>query len=516
MGLEIANRIAHEYGDGYDLSDVAQYHIEIGDLPIPTNTISHKSGSATFDTASTGEVVVTVDWSDISGLTPAHPTELVADVLVSGLVSTYPGIGISSPLAEVPIHLIGHSRGASVVGALAENLGKRGIWVDQVTHLDTHPITIDWGEFGDFSVTENVVFADSYWREGGFTVPNGEEVDGAYNGKLNDDYLNGDDIGYGGLSDQHSDVHLWYHGTIDTVNGFSDGSEIISATEAPEWYSSANGMPGPRDEVGYNFSRIGGGTRPSSGLASEGADRVPLSLSLSGSNVWDNVEILGFSDNQSVIQGNDIGVSLRYEDRNWDATVTVGYDTDANPYNSNSVAGVNQQSEVTAWHTNPMYFELSTGGLAAADYYVFTKITNNTHTRYFYAPGKVTVQPNIPQQGNDFSVLDLSWTDQDEDGVVEVGQHNVVPVGIDSHIMDVVGAIAAQGRHGLHRPRLAEHPEDRVVADIGHDQVPFPIDGDIFDRGEGGVIHEHLRRSSAGRYAGETSRPVSDDNVPRL
>ena len=39
-----------------------------------------------------------------------------------------------------PIHLIGHSRGASSVGALAEDLGQAGIWVDQVTYLDTHPL----------------------------------------------------------------------------------------------------------------------------------------------------------------------------------------------------------------------------------------------------------------------------------------------------------------------------------------------------------------------------------------
>ena len=49
------------------------------------------------------------------------------------------------------MHFIGHSRGASVVGALAEELGEAGIWVDQVTYLDTHPLRPaygirDWGE----------------------------------------------------------------------------------------------------------------------------------------------------------------------------------------------------------------------------------------------------------------------------------------------------------------------------------------------------------------------------------
>jgi len=436
MAQEIANRIADNYDD-YDQSDVAQYHIEIADLPLPTNTIWHKSGSATFDTASTGEAVATVDWSDVSGVTPIHPTGLVADVLVNALVSTYPGIGISSALAEVPIHLIGHSRGASVVGALAEDLGERGIWVDQVTYLDTCPIpAIDWGEFdGDFPVTENVVFADSYWRDeaSGLDGPNGKQVSGAFEHDaspqrdfpLDNGVFEG--VGYGPPSDQHSDVHLWYHGTIDIEDAISDGDHLLTESQLEPWYktSAPESMPGPRSETGYYYSRIGKGERPSSGLKFEGAHREPVSLTVSGSNVWDNVEILGFVDDQSVVQGNDIGVSVRYEDGkwigDWDATVTVGYDTDTNPYNVNSVAGVDQHAEDTAWHANPMYFELGTGGLTPnTDYYVYAQISNGTHTRYYYAPGKVTIEDPTPQESRDFSILDLSWEDQDGDGVVEV------------------------------------------------------------------------------------------------
>ena len=45
-----------------------------------------------------------------------------------------------TPVAELPFHLIGHSRGASLVGELAKKLGEQGVWVDQVTTLDPHPV----------------------------------------------------------------------------------------------------------------------------------------------------------------------------------------------------------------------------------------------------------------------------------------------------------------------------------------------------------------------------------------
>ena len=109
-------------------------------------------------------------------------------------------------LVELPLHLIGHSRGGSVVTEMARILGTQGIWVDQVTTLDPDPVSL----YHDAAITNyaNVLFADNYWQNmgDGLLVPNGQAVSGAYNRHL----LNLD----GGYSSSHSDTHLWYHGTI--------------------------------------------------------------------------------------------------------------------------------------------------------------------------------------------------------------------------------------------------------------------------------------------------------------
>ncbi len=153
-------------------------------------------------------------------------------------------------LAELPLHLIGHSRGGSVITEMARLLGAQGIWVDQVTTLDPRPVAL----FGDAAVTSwaNVLFADNFWQNlgDGFIVPNGQAVFGAYNRKLLD--LNG------GYSSSHSDVHLWYHGTIDLATPASDTQATITATQRSTWWTSTE-MAGAA--AGFLYSLIGGGDR---------------------------------------------------------------------------------------------------------------------------------------------------------------------------------------------------------------------------------------------------------------
>ena len=151
------------------------------------------------------------------------------------------------------IHFIGHSRGCSVNSETVERLLKIGIAVDHVTNLDAH----DWGDdlfnfSDDYDVNpdtliitepasripnrgivawEGIGWSDSYWQTTGFA---GRLVYGTYSLQL-------DDIG-------HSEVHEWYLGTIDNVSGNNS------------WY----GEPYPeRNESGFNYSRIGGLSRPS-------------------------------------------------------------------------------------------------------------------------------------------------------------------------------------------------------------------------------------------------------------
>ena len=196
-----------------------------------------------------GEIVVKLDWSTLSS--DGTSTTTIAQTAVSALLSTnlIPEMG-GRPLAELPLHLIGHSRGGSVITEMARLLGAQGIWVDQVTTLDPRPVT----QFGDASVTSwaNVLFADNFWQTmgDGLFVPNGQSVFGAYNRKLLS--LSG------GYSSSHSDVHLWYHGTIDLATPTSDTQANITASQRSAWWTSTE-MSGAA--AGFFYSLIGGGDR---------------------------------------------------------------------------------------------------------------------------------------------------------------------------------------------------------------------------------------------------------------
>ena len=382
MGQAIANRIGQ--------SGVAQYHVEIGDVGNGVqNTIAPKTGSETFDAASTGETVVTVDWSDLSA--GEFPTQSFAQGLANTLLATYPMIGISAPLATVPIHLIGHSRGASLMGALAEDLGQVGIWVDQLTLLDTHPLTIptDWGNNGlgpDFSITNNVVFADSYWRSDNLNLLepldwDGEPVSGAHDVPLSEDIL--DD--WGAYYNEHSDVHLWYQGTIDTESDIiSDGDAEVGAAG---WY---NGTMGPRDEIGYNYSRVVGGDRPSDGMWWS-PDRELISNH--SNDRWPSLVELEVNPNDTVVAvGQNIDVDFYWHDYDSSATLTLYLDNDRNPSNGHQhQLGPSSLLARTYNGLDHGNHAVSTGGVGVGDYFLFGKISDGTRTRYVYAPDTITV-----------------------------------------------------------------------------------------------------------------------------
>src|SRR5207249_109995 len=109
-----------------------------------------------------GEIFVKLDWSQIS-VSLAVSTTDIAEIVTPLLLSTsfIPELG-GKALAELPIHLIGHSRGGSVVSEMARIFGQHGIWVDHVTTLDPHPVSL----YNDASVSLywNILFADNYWQ----------------------------------------------------------------------------------------------------------------------------------------------------------------------------------------------------------------------------------------------------------------------------------------------------------------------------------------------------------------
>jgi hypothetical protein len=99
------------------------------------------------------------------------------------------------------------------------------------------------------------VVSHSFYNAGYLTFLNylNSYVPGSYDG---DQTQNIALSGYG-YAHLHSDVHLWYHGTLNTDANASNGEESFSSAMRAAWYPGAdNGR-----ETGYYLSRFGGGFR---------------------------------------------------------------------------------------------------------------------------------------------------------------------------------------------------------------------------------------------------------------
>jgi hypothetical protein len=168
------------------------------------------------------------------------------------------------------IHFIGHSRGAVVNSDCVERLAAAGIAVDQVTSLDPHPVDgtldfpldlADWGDRSPVTWT-NVDFADNYWRADGGGIPWASDFDGIPIGADTDLDLGAAIEGAFDVDPlfEHTEVHAWYHGTVDlAANDDGDGTPIDDELFT-DWYGRG-GIPG-RSATGFYFSEIGQGARP--------------------------------------------------------------------------------------------------------------------------------------------------------------------------------------------------------------------------------------------------------------
>ncbi len=273
-----------------------------------------------------GEIILLVDWSAWSNsfLHPLTYTDWVADQIMPALTGTFASIGIVNPLIEQPIHLIGHSRGGSLVSSLASKLALNDIWVDQLTTLDPDPVLAD--KYPD--VPDNVSFADNYYQNTDNYLVTGLAVDGAAGiGPLNLPGGNPELLsGIASIGD-HADVHTWYQGTIDTSANAADG--VVTSIPS-NWYT---GNQGPRDSVGFAWSRIGGAKRPASGQALSGATRAATTVTATGSAAWDNVLIRNLQTSTDLKRGTAVELDTYVGDINRDSTLTFGFDFDSNPYN---------------------------------------------------------------------------------------------------------------------------------------------------------------------------------------
>jgi len=345
-----------------------------------------------------GEILIILDWSAVANhLTGGPSAQDVAKVIIDKIVIGQNG---KPPLAELPIHLIGHSRGGGMICEIARLLGEKGILVDHLTPLDPHPLTA-----GDpqplltkiidspTAIYENVVFADVYLQNA--EDPKGESVSGAYNrvwGAMNGGYYKN-----GSVYPNHRNIYLMYQGTADLKNPVSNGEASMDSQERSAWFTAEESGG---DQTGFSFSRIKGTTvRKNDGLHANslsGGNGVRQAL-LWSEAVWPNIADLQVRKDSSALghgrQTIPIGTNLelRYMSLDYDSssTVTLHADADRNPYNNNdlkllgnpvqhSVTGKTFIENTVNWDTSGM-----TDGTEVC---VYAKISDGSRTRYFYAP----------------------------------------------------------------------------------------------------------------------------------
>ncbi len=384
-------------------------------------TASWTAWDVDLSSSDTGEVVVKVDWNAVSDhLVSGVAAQQVAAV-VAAKIYEIPQPG-AAPLAELPVHLVGHSRGGGMVCEIARLLGEQGIDVDHLTPLDPHPLTgadpqplpplpavIDT----PVAVYENVLFADSYWQD--ITYPKGEEISSAYN-RLWTSMPGGyhDHPSYSSIAD-HLNVHLMYHGTVDLTTPASDGEAAVDVAERAAWYNdyeTDGGVGGQK--AGFIYSLIDGtGDRTSTDTPVTGGDQVvdgynddPIlggggarsSLSWASAH-WPNVLLVEVLQDGTALGSGLTSVAvgdpldLRYVGRDFDSAcdVTLALDADRNPYNANIVLTITSENQGASGSS---LFESTVPWDTAAvpdgsEGFIQAKVTDGTSTRYLYSVSAV-------------------------------------------------------------------------------------------------------------------------------
>lgn len=290
---------------------------------IKVTSFAPDHGYGDFRQTTSAELIIRVDWSPLA--TASTMARSVASALADYLVQPQ---GDLPPLASLPLHLVGHSKGAALVSQMARFLGQKNVVVDHVTFLDPVPVS---GlpdslndQFGEGSIRpfDNVVFADTYWRSGGADL-NGAYINGTFNGDLNNS------VQQNYVVSAHGAVTAYYVGTIDT-SATSGGDHPIFSS----WYGDSSSKP-PREQTGYAFSRLGStAARPPTGLGSLGGGSASRASSGSSGSQWPAVVEVKPRGANSFTSGQRFNVSLRAGDADSGATARFYLDTDRNPFNT--------------------------------------------------------------------------------------------------------------------------------------------------------------------------------------
>lgn len=361
-------------------------------------------------TDSSGEMILLINWSDIAGSDESVSTKDIAPVIFS-LLNDCPY------LLSLPIHLIGHSRGGSLMSALADEFALRGIWVDHLTTLDPHPVNtqgnIDPVLTQDYEVHvgNNVLYSDNYYQIHGY--PNGMIVEGSYNRFLQRNELSGagSDSEDPLLNRDHSDVHLWYSGTIKYWDKVDNGDYTLDPPGSLmrlRWYSSFNPDEKEGELTGFDYSRIGRENRKDD----RGIQGYHYSFGGIGARssyvtdtkgvVWPNIIDIEVTRDGNIVKSRDsiqVGESLNisYIGQDYDSKsfVQLYYDSDRNPFNNNDICSImsleHSASNNETFSTTSSFY---TGGLQPTSGYIYAKITDEDgHTRYLYYEEIINLVP---------------------------------------------------------------------------------------------------------------------------
>jgi hypothetical protein len=389
-----------------------------------------RAGGEAPSNTDSGEIIVKLDWSQMAGtddpLDDPYDTStyIVAEVasyvlLQTNIISELDG----RALVEYPIHLVGHSRGGSLMNQISLILGTNGVWVDHLTTLDPHPFNNDGND--DFlyptdasasNTWANVLFRDNYWQDiGSGTDPDGEPAAGAYNRHLTelDEGYNYTDL----FSPYHSNVHLWYYGTIDWNTPASydypndDDSATIDAWMRSNWWSTDEGEG---TNAGFEYSLIGGANRVSTeepagpGLPSIvdgynqrwdfGAGNSTNRTVLPANNgTWPNIIKFDVTSTNVITAGSLIETGMYYQYAgNSNLTFSIWFDRDFNPYNGNSTLVQEWQAGSTGAGSVDYYanLALTTTNVPPGVYAIYGRVSDGAHTRYLYTQELVEIVSN--------------------------------------------------------------------------------------------------------------------------
>jgi hypothetical protein len=371
---------------------------------------AEKRSSGNYVDDSSGELILLLDWSSLADGYAFNTFEIAAAV-TPALMDTNLIPELGGAVVELPLHMIGHSRGGSLICEISRLLGTKGIWVDHITTLDPHPLNNDG--FFDFiypvvdapaRTYENVLFHDNYYQSLAWFVF-GEPVSGAYTRQL--EFLDG---GYTtALTGDHSDTHLWYHGTLDFNLPATDSVAWLTNFERERWWTQAEAYG---TLAGFHYSRIGNGDRMSTNRPA-GANAVRdgynqwwdfgagnsenRTLLAQNSREWPNIIKLELKGESLMAQGetNRISAFIQAANGSEEAPfMSIFLDEDFNPWNGNE-----QQVHELPLSRNPTHqvgfgtadFPVTKTNSTPGVHSVLGKVTGGGHTRYIYASEFLTV-----------------------------------------------------------------------------------------------------------------------------